>query len=100
MDRLQLGQVFKEKLWKKYGYQKIFQNLLADLKILETEGVQVVKPIARRIKAGLLLYSGDNLESHQVGGFSACFSSKDVCRFCHIQYADLEDHIHNFEQLQ
>ena len=97
VDRLQLGQVFKEKLWKKYGYHKIFQNLLADLKILETEGIHVVKPITRRIKASLLLYSGDNLESHQVGGFSACFSSKDVCRFCHIQYNDLEDHIHNYD---
>jgi hypothetical protein len=51
-----------------------------------------------RVKAGLLLYSADNLEAHIIiGGFSASFSSKDVCRWCHCQYKDLEDHIHNFD---
>merc|ERR1712096_115491 len=32
------------------------------------------------------------------GGFSASFSSKDICRFCHAQYLDLnDDHIHNYD---
>jgi hypothetical protein len=41
------------------------------------------------LRAGLLCYIGDNLESHLVGGFSPVFSSRDVCRTCHIQYEEL-----------
>ena len=33
-----------------------------------------------------------------MGGFSACFSSRDVCRICHCQYSDLESRIHDFEK--
>ena len=29
------------------------------------------------------------------GGFSALFSSKSICRFCHIQYEDLDTCIHD-----
>ena len=97
VDRLQVGLVFKEKLLRKHSYKKIFKCLVDDLQILENEGVEVSKPFPRKIKAGLLLYSGDNLESHLVGGFSASFSSKDVCRHCHLQYKDLQDHIHNYD---
>ena len=34
--------------------------------------------------------------AHGVGGFSQSFSSLDICRFCHIQYDDLKDNIHNY----
>ena len=80
IDKIQLALVFKEKLLKKYSQGYLLGKFLRDLKTLETTGVEVFLPIHRRIKAGLLLYSGDNLESHTVGGFSVCFSSKDVCR--------------------
>ena len=80
IDKIQLALVFKEKLLKKYSHRDLFGELLTDLKTLETTGVEVFLPIHRHLKAGLLLYSGDNLESHTVGGFSVCFSSKDVCR--------------------
>ena len=97
IDRLQLGLVFKEKLLKKYKYSTILKELVEDLAFLEREGVEVNEPVPRRVKASLLLYSGDNLESHIVGGFSASFSSKDICRHCHCQYNDLQDHINNFD---
>ena len=80
IDKIQLALVFKEKLLKKYSPKVIFGSLLTDLKTLETTGVEVFEPVRRRVKAGMLLYSGDNLESHTVGGFSVCFSSRDVCR--------------------
>ena len=96
IDRLQLAMVVKEKLIKKYGYKVIYQNLMKDLKKLE-EGIMVNNPTPRLVKCGLLLHAGDNLESHTVGGFSTCFSSRDVCRFCHITYTDLVDHIHDFD---
>ena len=62
IDKLQLCLVFKEKYLKKYGYQMIFGRLLDDLCLLEEEGILVYKPFQRTVKAGLLLYSADNLE--------------------------------------
>ena len=43
------------------------------------------------------MHAADNLEAHLLGGFSGSFSSKSVCRFCHIQYLDLETHIHDYD---
>jgi len=37
------------------------------------------------------------LEAHQLGGFSGSFSSRSICRFCHIQYNDLDQHIHDYD---
>ena len=96
IDRLQLAMIVKEKLIKKYGYKVIYRQLIQDLKKLE-EGILIHKPVSRLVKCGLLLHSGDNLESHTVGGFSTCFSSSYICRFCHIAYKALVDHIHTFD---
>ena len=32
-----------------------------------------------------------------LGGFSCCFSSRDICRFCHAQHSDLLSHIHDYD---
>ena len=95
IDRIQLVAVFKEKLIKQFGYQKIYHRLVEDLKILET-GITVHQPVERVVKAGLLIHPADNLEAHGVGGYSMSFSSKDVCRFCHLQYEDLVENIHDY----
>lgn len=65
----------------------VYKPLLEDLKKLEF-GVDVGGKI---VKVGLLCHVGDNLEQHSVGGFSASFSSRDICRACHKQYQDIED---------
>ena len=62
VDKLQLGLVFKEKLLKKYSLQQVFSRFVADLKILESIGIEVEKPVRRTIKAGILAYAADNLE--------------------------------------
>jgi hypothetical protein len=31
------------------------------------------------------------------GGFSCCFSSNDVCRYCHCMHSDLISHIHDYD---
>ena len=67
-----------------------------DLQTLES-GIVIDFPVTRRVKLGVLCYASDNLEASLVGGFSACFSSKDVCRVCHIQHQQLESHIHDFD---
>jgi len=62
IDKLQLCLVFKEKLIKKYGYWKIFGRMVKDLQKLERTGIEVEVPVKRMVKAGILLYSADNLE--------------------------------------
>ena len=96
IDRIQLALVYKDRLVKKYGFKVIFKPLIDDLKKLE-EGITVDFPIEKKVQLGLLAYSGDNLESHSLGGFSCCFSSKSICRFCHASYDQLQSHIHDYD---
>ena len=95
IDRIMLVAVFKEKLVKQYGLEMIYKQLVEDLKILEA-GVDVQYPIQRTVKCGLLIHPADNLEAHAVGGFSQSFSSYDICRFCHCQYDDIKENIHDY----
>lgn len=88
--------VVKEKLLKKYGYQVIYKPLIDDLKKLE-KGIWINYPERRFVKCGVLLHAGDNLESVSVGGFSMSFSSRDICRFCHIQHSELVNSIHDYD---
>ena len=67
IDKIQLGLVFKEKLLKKYSISKVFKRLIEDLQTLEDSGILVEKPVERTVKAGLLVYSADNLEAHTIG---------------------------------
>ena len=97
VDKLHLCMVFRESLLKKYSYRIIYHKLISDLRKLEEEGLVVYKPEVKTVKFGLILYAADNLEAHQLGGFSGSFSSKSICRHCHCQYDDLEDHIHDHD---
>ena len=92
VDRLQLVMVFKEKLLKKYSLHRLMKPLLKDLQVLE-KGVVLDSYSNLTVRCGVLCYIADNLEASVVGGFSGSFSSRDVCRICHIQYEDLEDNI-------
>lgn len=65
----------------------VYKPLIEDLKKLE-KGVLLGGKV---IRVGLFCCLGDNLEQHTVGGFSASFSSRDICRVCHQQYEDLTD---------
>ena len=95
VDRIGLSIVIQSKLLKKYGYSKCYEPLINDMLALE-KGITIDKPFRRTVKVGFMLHLGDNLESHSVGGFSACFSSRDICRVCHIQHSDLQSKIHDY----
>ena len=94
IDRVQLLMVYKEKLLKKYSLKTIMKVLVEDLQKLEL-GVEIKYPMTRKVKCGVSCYSADNLEASVVGGFSGCFSSRDICRMCHIQHNNLETQIHD-----
>ena len=83
-------------IWPIYGYKAIYKKLVDDLKVLEA-GIKVDFPVEREVQMGLLAYSADNLEAHGLGGFNCCFSSFDICRFCHCQHGDLLDNIHDYD---
>ncbi|CAN7942717.1 unnamed protein product [Ixodes pacificus] len=50
-----------------------------DLQQLELNGVELD---GEMVEGSLLYVCGDNLSSHQFGGFRECFSSGPICRFC------------------
>ena len=95
IDRIQLTMAFKEKLLKTYSLKTILKPLIDDLKALEL-GVEVKNPTGT-LKAGVACYISDNLEAAFIGGFSGSFSSRDICRVCHIQHGQLGDQIHHVQ---
>ena len=98
VDVIQLALVVKESLVKKYGYPIIYKQLIEDMCKLE-DGVEVEVPFRRKVKIGFPLHLGDNLECHSVGGFSTCFSSGNICRFCKIEHSQLQHNIHDYTDL-
>lgn len=94
VDQIQICIIVRDQILKKYGYAEIYKPLLQELKLLEN-GIIVEKPFRRKIRVCFPFHLGDNLESHSLGGFSVCFSSKDICRTCHIQYNELGSKIHD-----
>jgi hypothetical protein len=64
-----------------YNYMQVLDPLIQDLLLLE-KGID-------GLKAGVLLYVGDNLELNEIGGFHRVFSSGNFCRICQIPYRDL-----------
>lgn len=97
IDRLQLAMIFREKLLRKYSFKTIYKRMMEDLTKLEQDGILIRNPEENIVKFGLLLHAADNLEAHSLGGFSSCFSSKYVCRFCLIQYDKLDTNIHDWD---
>jgi len=74
---------------------EFYAPLIRDLKILE-KGILIGTQL---VKVGVVAHLADNLEAHLVSGLSCSFSSKDVCRFCHIQGIHFNEKIFFFERL-
>lgn len=81
VNALQLVLLCKEEDYKTFGQSKVLDPLIQDLKILESEGINV--PNFGIIKGSILFVAGDNLGSHNIGGYTENFSSTShVCRYC------------------
>ncbi|XP_036442670.1 uncharacterized protein LOC118819121 [Colossoma macropomum] len=82
-DHMQLVLLCKEQDFKHFGQEAVFRQLIIDLKELEDSGI-VLKD-GRVLRGGLCAIAGDNLGSHNIGGFMENFSkSVYFCRFCDI----------------
>lgn len=92
VDNVQLIFLCKESHLKTFGYTKIFQKLISDLKCLENEGIP--RDVQSNILGSLIAICGDNLGLHQIGGFLENFStSQFFCRYCYITMDDFRTSI-------
>ncbi|XP_031329105.1 uncharacterized protein LOC116160105 [Photinus pyralis] len=81
-DHIQLVALCYESSIKKFGFDKVMDIIIRDINILELEGILIKDEI---IKGTVVAVCGDNLGSHQIGGFVENFStSSHMCRYCEI----------------
>lgn len=66
---------------KAFGYNKILEPLLNDLRSFEENGI-FVPCLGQIVKGTVFSLIADNLGAHSVGGFVESFSGSYVCRFC------------------
>lgn len=93
VDNLQLLLLCREADFIYFGHEKVFSQLIADLGELETNGLNISGNI---VKATVFCIAGDNLGSHNIGGFTENFStSQHFCQYCHVTRSELDNLEHH-----
>lgn len=78
---------------KLHGYGPVLSRLIADLKVLESTGIDVaVDKKIIRVKGAVVLLSGDYLGVHSILGFQVSFSQGHICKFCYATPDDIQSH--------
>lgn len=85
---IQLVLLCKEKHLKYFGHEAVFRHLIKDLKELEVSGLIVNNNV---YKGTVAYIAGDNLGSHNIGGFTESFAHGHICRFCEIKYDEFQN---------
>ena len=68
---------------KKYGYKKILEPLINELKIIEKTGIEIkFNRQILNLKGAVSYFVADNLAANSLGGFVESFSGNYYCRFC------------------
>lgn len=100
VDQIQLVALCYEKDVNVFGFPQIFKTIIDDIKILETTGLSINKQI--NLKGSLLAVAGDNLGSHQIGGYLQNFSMNNYfCRVCYKNdgsFGDKEEFVYRTAQ--
>lgn len=87
VDNIHLVALAFENDVKKYGFGVFLNSLVNDIQVLETEGI-AVNGSADKIKGSVVFVAGDNLGSHQIGGYVENFSTNQYfCRYCYVTKA-------------
>ena len=86
VNPIQLVSLVTSKVWKKHGNHLCNERLIEDLKVLETEGVEIEHPTKTAVRAGLQYIVGDNLGQHTIAELNVSFSSGNICRWCKVTY--------------
>lgn len=66
---------------KKFGYDKLLEPLIKDLKALEQNGV-FVETLGHYVKPTVFCVCADNLGAHSLAGYQENFNVDKFCRFC------------------
>mgnify|MGYP000336098214 CR=1 FL=1 len=70
----------------------VLQPAISDIKSLESNGIDIESPYGNiNVKATISTLVADNLGSHEMSGFTECFSGKKPCRFCCVSRDNLKD---------
>ena len=94
LRHIHLCLLIRHQLFQRYPPQEILRPLILDLKELYTEGIAIcVNERIHHLRGALATISADNLSAHNLTGFTSCFSSGRVCRFCMTTYSDLKAHV-------
>ena len=96
LRNIHVAVVAKSLLAKKHGYMAIFHKLKDDLITLEKDSilVKLCDGTSKIFHGGIATISGDNLSSHEIGGFRHCFSSGLICRTCLCSCEDIKRKMH------
>lgn len=81
MSSIYLAILCKTNHVKLYGYDKVLEPLLHDLKSLEVDGI-FVQQLGRSLKGTVQTIAADNLGAHSLAGFVESFTGPYYCRFC------------------
>ncbi len=89
VENLQLVLLCREEHFKYFGHDKVFSTMLSDIKELETNGLVISGHV---VKASVFCIAGDNLGSHNIGGFTENFSTSTYfCRYCLVTRSEFHD---------
>ncbi|XP_031337285.1 uncharacterized protein LOC116166473 [Photinus pyralis] len=95
VDNILLVALVKEADIEHYGMSAIFDVIVRDLQVLESFGLEHEGQI---FKGALFAMLGDNLGSHQIGGFSENFSTSSyTCRYCYIEKKNINTVLEGFK---
>lgn len=86
IDNIQLVLLCHEKDVKFFGFSKVLEILMSDIKVLEEKGIVVdFQESSICMKGSIFAVTGDNLESHQIACLNENFSTSEYfCRYCYI----------------
>lgn len=92
LSNIHLALMCKYKDVKQIGYAQLLEPLLADIRVLESDGICInIDGASHRLFGTIVTMSGDNLTSHAIGGFNMSFSSGRICRHCMVTKLSLQD---------
>ncbi|XP_077972807.1 uncharacterized protein LOC120330222 [Styela clava] len=87
---IQLVMLVKEHYVSNECIKDIFSPLLADLKIIEHEGIDL--GFSEKVRGSISCILGDNLGSHWIGGFVTNFGTSEYfCRYCSVKRSDFSE---------
>ncbi|XP_057327691.1 uncharacterized protein LOC130669045 [Microplitis mediator] len=100
LDSIFLATLFYSNDRKIFTNKRIFKKLLDDIKLLQTDGIEIiVDNVKRKIYFECTLILGDNLGLNGVLGFVESFSAHYPCRMCCMKNSVLQKAIIEDKQL-